>query len=128
MLRQDIFILARHIRHAVQAHSVVDSSRPRYYCPLDDIVGHCSGAAMSSAHTMGFYPRQVCQSSKQASLQSSSHNRLTLAQEALYDAIGAVNIITDAAIVAISILMMWNVHVSSSKRINICLTFIVRFV
>lgn len=128
MLRQNLVILARHVRHAVQNHFMVDSSRPCYHFSLDDIVSHCFGAAMSAAHTMGFHSRQVYQSSKEVPSQSWSHHCLTQAQGALYDAIGTVNILTDVAIVAISILMMWNVHVSSSKRINICLTFIIRFV
>ena len=48
-------------------------------------------------------------------------------QEALYNTIGALNIITDSAIIVLAIAMMWNVHVLAWKRLVVIVTFSARF-
>lgn len=47
-------------------------------------------------------------------------------QEALYNTVGALNIITDAGIIALATGMMWNVHVLAWKRLAVIVTFSMR--
>lgn len=48
-------------------------------------------------------------------------------QEALYNTIGVLNIITDTAIIVLATGMMWNVHVLAWKRLVVIVTFSMRF-
>lgn len=48
-------------------------------------------------------------------------------QTALYDTIGAFNILTDTAIISLSACMMWKVHVLVWKRFIVVATFGLRF-
>ncbi|KAI9712158.1 MAG: hypothetical protein M1812_006996 [Candelaria pacifica] len=49
-----------------------------------------------------------------------------LNQQAMYDAIGATNILTEVAIIALPVLMMWTVQVTTYKRVEVMLLFGVR--
>ena len=45
---------------------------------------------------------------------------------ALYDTIGAFNIVTDTAIISLSISMIWKVHVHAWKQLVVVTSFSIR--
>lgn len=52
---------------------------------------------------------------------------IDMKKAALYGSIGAFNILTDTAIISLSVSMMWKVHVLVWKRLVVITAFSIRF-